>query len=229
MRNLWTRLVQMPMFVRVGLIIIILLLGSYAFVAVRSDDPSEPLVASTERVVPSETVVDQPSTLPTSVPTAVQAGSSQEEDALKQHYLSVAQQNMAADTPIAGAEVDGDWQARIIQNRETGQPGVVLTLPLQRNDTASNAEFVASAKEQMVQVIRELFIDDPTLERVGLISTVHSEDGVAVPVVSIFIAQQPGMDWATLTVSELESVAQSVYVRADLLMPETAERVDGER
>lgn len=229
MRNLWTRLAQVPMFVRVGLIIVILLLGSYAFVAVRPDDPSEPLVASTERVMPSETVVDQPSTLPTSVPTAVQAGSSQEEDALKQHYLSVAEQIMAADTPIAGAEVDGDWQARIIQNRETGQPGVVLTLPLQRNDTASNVEFVASTKEQMVQVIRELFIDDPTLERVGLISTVKAEDGTAVPVVSIFVAQQPGMDWSTLTVSELESVAQSVYVRADLLMPETAERVDSER
>lgn len=221
MRNFWTRLAQVPMFVRVGLIVMVLLLVSYAFVAVRPDDPYGPLVASPERVMPTRSALDRPSIMP--------ASSSQEEDALKQHYLSVAQQNMAADTPIAGAEVDGDWQARIIQNRETGQPSVVLTLPLQRNDTASNAEFVASAKEQMVQVIRELFIDDPTLERVGVISTVHSEDGVAVPVVSIFIAQQPGMDWATLTVSELESVAQSVYVRADLLMPETAERVDSER
>jgi len=213
------------MFVRVGLIIVILLLGSYAFVAVRPDDPSGPLVASTERVMPTRSTLDRPS----SVPLTTSAAGSQEEDALKQHYLSVAQQILAADTPIAGAEVDGDWQARIIQNRETGQPSVVLTLPLQRNVTASNAEFVASAKEQMVQVIRELFTDDPTLERVGLISTVQSEDGVAVPVVSIFIAQQPGMDWATLTVNELESVAQSVYVRAELLTPETAERVDSER
>jgi len=138
MRNFWTRLAQVPMFVRVGLIIIVLLLVSYAFVAVRPDDPSEPLVASTERVMPTRSALDRPSTMPVT--------SSQEEDALKQHYLSVAQQILAADTLIAGAEVDGDWQARIIQNRETGQPSVLLTLPLQRNVTASNAEFVASAK-----------------------------------------------------------------------------------
>ncbi len=221
MRNLRTRSAQVPMFVRVGLIIIVLLLVSYAFVAVRPDDPSGPLVASTERVMPTRSALDRPSATP--------AASSQAEDALKQHYLTVARQILAPNTSVAEAEGDGDWQARIIQNRESGQPSIVLTVPLQRDETLTNAEFVASTKEQMVEVIRELFADDPTLERVGLVSTVKAEDGVAVPVVSIFIAQQSGMDWATLTVSELENVAQSVYVRADLLMPETAERVDSER
>lgn len=219
MRTFLTKLTQIPMFVRVGVVIVMLLLGTYAFVVFRPGSFfMQPVTVSEPETTGNEAVAEP---TPTSLDPEV-------EDELKQHYMSVAQEALSAapaeeDAVIAAAPAD-EWQARIIQNRQSGQPTVLITMPLHRSETSSNAEFVQATKASIAHVISTLFTEDPALERVGVVATLPNADGKELPAVSIFVKQQPEIDWATLTIEELETIAQSVYVRADFLLPETAEK-----
>lgn len=205
MHMLRTRLEQIPMFVRVGLIIIGLLIAAYLLVA--GIPAGVPFLATLPVNNPApESVISTVESRPLETPAAVIS------EAVRQQYVSIVQQVVVPAESLA--QPADTWG---VQTTDINGHGVLITLPLQPDGELSNAELVLEAKEMIAAAINALFVANPDLDRAGVVCSVPDGKGQNMPIVSIFIQRAVVDNWGTVPLSTIEANAQGVFVEPTLL------------
>ncbi len=205
MHMLRTRLEQIPMFVRVGLIIIGLLIAAYLLVT--GIPAGVPFLATLPVNNPApESVISTVESRPLETPAAVIS------EAVRQQYVSIVQQVVVPAESLA--QPADTWG---VQTTDINGHGVLITLPLQPDGELSNAELVLEAKEMIAAAINALFVANPDLDRAGVVCSVPDGKGQNMPIVSIFIQRAVVDNWGTVPLSTIEANAQGVFVEPTLL------------
>ncbi len=205
MHMLRTRLEQIPMFVRVGLIIIGLLIAAYLLVA--GIPGGMPYLAT----LPVNNPAPE-SGIPPSEMRPMETPDSTVSEAVRQEYISIVQQVVVPAESLA--QPADTWGVR---TTDINGHGVLITLPLQPDGELSNAELVQEAKEIMAAAINALFVANPDLDRAGVVCSVPDAQGQDIPIVSIFIQRAVVDNWGTVPLSTIEANAQGVFVEPMLL------------
>lgn len=205
MHMLRTRLERIPMFVRVGLIIIGLLIAAYLLIA--GIPGGVPYLAT----MPVNNPAPE-SDIPTVEIRPVETPAAAVSEAVRQQYVSIVQQVVVPAESLAQPE--DTWS---VQTTDISGSGVLVTLPLKPDIELSNAELVQEAKEMIAVAINALFVANPDLDRAGVVCSMPDGKGQDIPIVSIFIQRAVVDNWGTVPLSTIEANAQGVFVELELL------------
>lgn len=182
-------------------------------------------------VAPATTLPPTDSQEPGLPPTDAPATSGQPPTQAQERYLGIVQAALAHYAPpleAATGELSPDeaplafrpiqeWRANVIET-DAGKPAAVaIVIPI--DVAATSADLMQQAKERLAIVVNALFVADLDLERVGIIATFQAADGEMRPGISLFVQRSASPAWGAVSASELERIAQSIYVQPDLLRP----------
>ncbi len=206
MRHLLTLLERFPRSFRLVMIGSVLLLGFGAIWFFSSNTSAPNYDIAPVFATPEAWATTQPRT--TTQPRATTDPT--QFSAARERYLAVAQRAAPANSAgvASEAQVAGKWHVRVLDTQDG--TAVVVVMPLERK--ASKAESISLAKQRMTQVVNALFVDDPSIVRLGVIGMFQDDKGQDEVGVSMFIRQAASPQWGSVTLSELERIAQSVYV-----------------
>ncbi len=212
MHMLRTRLERIPMFVRVGLVIIGLLIAAYLLA------PGIPNGVPYLATIPvnnptSEAIVPTVEIRPMETPDALVA------QEVRQKYVSIVQQVVVPAESLVQPE--DTWSVR---TTDINGHGVLVTLPLQPDVGLSNAELVQAAKEMIAAAINALFVANPDLDRAVVVCAMPDSRGQNIPIVSISIQRAVVDNWGTVPLSTIEANAQGVFVELAMLGDDAIEK-----
>lgn len=205
MHMLRIRFERIPMFVRVGLIIIGLLIAIYLLVA--GIPGGVPFLAT----LPIQNSAPE-SVIPTLESRPRETPATAASEAVRQEYVSIIQQ--VVDPTESLAQPEDTWG---IQTTDINGYGVLVTLPLKSDVTLPNDELVQEAKEMIAAAINALFVANPDLDRVGVVCSMPDASGQNIPIVSIFIQRAVVDNWGTVPLRTIEANAQGMFVEPALL------------
>lgn len=203
MHSLSSLLGRLPLPVRVCLILVFLILGLCIFVLLFS-----PYQTQTSTTVNTSTNAQQGTAdIPVATPKITHSS--------KGHYVSLAKEVLTSRQRVENDLPEGEWRSITIDS--DSDTSLVVVLPLDRKPT--NEEFVRIAKQEIVEVINTLFVDEPTLARVGVVGTFPGDEGNEVPAISIIVNRSASSEWGNLGVAEVEAIAQSMEVKPQFRSP----------
>ncbi|NOK58372.1 MAG: hypothetical protein GFH27_549279n178 [Chloroflexi bacterium AL-W] len=202
MHTLSTLLGRLPIPVRVSLILVLLLLGLYILIMLISPQYQTQTSTSVNTNLQQETA-------------AIPAATPQITRDSKSHYVFLAQQTLTSRQRTDNDLPKGEWKAITVAS--DNDTALVIVLPLDRQPT--NKKFIRVAKQEIVEVINTLFVDAPTLTRIGVVGTFPGEEGEEIPAISIFVNRSASSEWGNLAVDEIEAIAQSVEIKPQFRNP----------
>ncbi len=241
MRHLHSMLEEIPLLIKVGFVVMILLGGYYLFglrTPVRSPDngATTALPQSTVHTgslailatsIPANNLeLDSATTLPATDrsvrPTETRIRPTQQvvtqDLARSRHYLDVARQSVqTAMNEQTATSDETNWHIWVTDDRTSKFPVIMVTLPLERSNAQSDEEFVLAAKETLLQVINTLVLDDPNITRIGAVGTFPNADGKVLPAVSLIIHKTKGQEWTPMAIDDLHQMVHTLYVRLEFM------------
>lgn len=203
MHSLSSLLGRLPVLVRICLVLVLLILGLYTIASLSSPYRPQTSMAVDTNTDTQEETVD----VPVATPKITHAS--------KGHYVDLAKETLTSRRRTEGELPEGEWRSITVD--ADSDTSLVIVLPLAQKST--HEEFVRVAKQEIVDVINTLFVDEPSLARVGVVGTFPGEEGNEVPAISIIVDRSASSEWGNLGVAEVEAIAQSIEVKPQFRSP----------